>query len=30
MPAMVIGMRRWIGFLACRVPSQTSVSHFSR
>ena len=30
MPAMVIGIFRWIGFLAKRVPSQTSVAHFSR
>jgi len=29
-PAMVIGISRWIGFLAKRVPSQTSVAHFSR
>ena len=30
MPAMVIGILRWMGFLAKRVPSQTSVPHFSR
>ena len=30
MPAMVIGILRWIGFSAKRVPSQTSVSHRSR
>ena len=30
MPAMVIGISRWIGFFAKRVPSQTSVVHFSR
>ena len=30
MPAMVMGIFRWIGFLAKRVPSITSVAHFSR
>ena len=30
MPAMVIGILSWIGFLAKRVPSMTSVAHFSR
>ena len=30
MPAMVMGIFRWIGFFANRVPSQTSVAHFSR
>jgi hypothetical protein len=30
MPAMVIGIFRWIGFLAKRAPSTTSVPHFSR
>ncbi|MNJ49414.1 hypothetical protein D3C77_446420 [compost metagenome] len=29
-PAMVTGIFRWIGFLAKRVPSTTSVPHFSR
>ena len=29
-PAIVIGMSRWIGFLANRAPSVTSVSHRSR
>ena len=30
MPAMVTGILSWIGFLAKRVPSTTSVPHFSR
>ena len=30
MPAMVTGILRWIGFSAKRVPSPTSVPHFSR
>ena len=30
MPAMVIGILSVIGFLAKRVPSVTSVPHFSR
>ena len=30
MPAIVTGILRWIGFLAKRVPSHTSVAHFSR
>jgi hypothetical protein len=30
MPAMVIGIFSSIGFLAKRVPSTTSVAHFSR
>ena len=30
MPAMVIGIFSVIGFLAKRVPSVTSVAHFSR
>ena len=30
MPAMVMGILRWIGFLAKRVPIVTSVPHFSR
>ena len=30
MPAMVIGIFSSMGFLAKRVPSVTSVSHFSR
>ena len=30
MPAIVIGIFRWSGFFACRVPSTTSVSQRSR